>query len=85
MTVRAIFENGVFWPLEPVGLPEHSTVEFEPRPISETVDRQDTRARLRHHVVSLGHPTGIDNEVIDADLARAAGDSHDSDPLAPTL
>ena len=84
MTVRAIFENGVFRPLEPVSLPEHSTVEFEPRPISEPDDRKVARARLRRHVVSLGHPTGIDNEVIDADLARAAGDSHDPDPLAPT-
>jgi len=85
MTVRAIFENGVFRPLEPVSLPDQSTVEFEPRPISQSDDHQAARARLRRHVVSLGHPTGIDNEVIDADLARAAGDPHDPDPLAPTL
>jgi len=84
MTVRAIFENGVFRPLEPVSLPEHSAVEFEPRPISESDDHRAARARLRHHVVSLGHPTGLDNEAIDADLVRAAGDSHDRDPLPPT-
>jgi predicted DNA-binding antitoxin AbrB/MazE fold protein len=30
-TVRAIFENGVFRPTEPVELPDHSMVEFEPR------------------------------------------------------
>jgi predicted DNA-binding antitoxin AbrB/MazE fold protein len=31
MTVRAVFENGVFRPTGDVRLPEHSEVEFEPR------------------------------------------------------
>lgn len=30
-TIHAIFEDGVFRPSEPVGLPEGSEVEFEPR------------------------------------------------------
>jgi predicted DNA-binding antitoxin AbrB/MazE fold protein len=30
-TVHAIFENGVFRPTEPVELPEHTEVDFEPR------------------------------------------------------
>jgi predicted DNA-binding antitoxin AbrB/MazE fold protein len=30
-TITAIYENGVFRPLEPVHLPEHARVEFEPR------------------------------------------------------
>ncbi len=30
-TVQATFESGVFKPLAPVILPEHCTVEFEPR------------------------------------------------------
>jgi predicted DNA-binding antitoxin AbrB/MazE fold protein len=30
-SITAIFENGIFRPLEPVDLPEHSRVEFEPR------------------------------------------------------
>jgi predicted DNA-binding antitoxin AbrB/MazE fold protein len=30
-TVHAIFENGVFRPTEPVELPEHIEVDFEPR------------------------------------------------------
>jgi len=34
-TVHAIYENGVFRPVEPVGLPEHTPVEFEPRILSE--------------------------------------------------
>jgi hypothetical protein len=38
-------------------------------------------ARLKRHMVSLGYPTGIDNEQIDADLGRAYSDPHsDADP-----
>jgi predicted DNA-binding antitoxin AbrB/MazE fold protein len=29
-TIHAIFENGVFRPVEPVALPERTAVEFEP-------------------------------------------------------
>jgi predicted DNA-binding antitoxin AbrB/MazE fold protein len=46
-TIHAIYENGVFRPTEPVDLPEHTEVEFEPRvkvstapaPISEGLAR----------------------------------------------
>jgi predicted DNA-binding antitoxin AbrB/MazE fold protein len=34
-TIRAVFENGQFRPLEPVELPDRCVVEFEPKPISE--------------------------------------------------
>ena len=30
-TVHAVFENGVFRPVEPIDLPEPCEVEFEPR------------------------------------------------------
>jgi predicted DNA-binding antitoxin AbrB/MazE fold protein len=30
-TIHAIFEGGVFRPVEPVSLPEHCRVAFEPR------------------------------------------------------
>ena len=30
-TIHAIFQNGVFRPVEPVDLPENTPVEFEPR------------------------------------------------------
>jgi predicted DNA-binding antitoxin AbrB/MazE fold protein len=30
-TIHAVFEDGVFRPLEPVDLPERTAVEFEPR------------------------------------------------------
>ena len=34
-TIHAIYENGVFRPLEPVGLPEQTPVEFEPRLLND--------------------------------------------------
>jgi predicted DNA-binding antitoxin AbrB/MazE fold protein len=34
-TIRAIFENGVFRPLESVALSEQTPVEFEPRVLDE--------------------------------------------------
>ena len=34
-TVHAIYENGVFRPLEPVDLPDSTPVEFEPRVLDE--------------------------------------------------
>ena len=33
-TVHAIYENGIFGPVEPVDLPEQTPVEFEPRVIA---------------------------------------------------
>jgi predicted DNA-binding antitoxin AbrB/MazE fold protein len=30
-TIRAVFENGLFRPIEPVDLPDPCEVEFEPR------------------------------------------------------
>ena len=30
-TIHAVYEDGVFRPTEPVDLPEHTAVEFEPR------------------------------------------------------
>ena len=36
--IYAIFENGVFRPTEPVDLPEHSQVEFEPRVLDVAKD-----------------------------------------------
>jgi predicted DNA-binding antitoxin AbrB/MazE fold protein len=33
--VQAIYEQGVFRPIEPVDLPERTRVEFEPRVVSD--------------------------------------------------
>jgi predicted DNA-binding antitoxin AbrB/MazE fold protein len=37
-TIHAVFERGVFRPLETVELPEHTEVEFEPRPVVQPED-----------------------------------------------
>lgn len=36
-TIHAIFENGVFRPVQPVALPESCEVEFEPRVVEVTI------------------------------------------------
>lgn len=33
-TIHAVYESGVFRPLEAVELPERTEVEFEPRPVT---------------------------------------------------
>lgn len=42
-TIRAVYENGVFRPTEPVELPEPCTVEFEPRPVLEDERKRAAR------------------------------------------
>jgi predicted DNA-binding antitoxin AbrB/MazE fold protein len=42
-TTHAVYESGVFRPLETVELPERTEVEFEPRPV---VRQEDRNARL---------------------------------------
>jgi predicted DNA-binding antitoxin AbrB/MazE fold protein len=36
-TIQAIYEHGVFRPIDPVELPENCRVEFEPRLIGKTI------------------------------------------------
>ncbi|HUI43405.1 MAG TPA: antitoxin family protein [Terriglobia bacterium] len=38
-TIHAVYESGVFRPLETVDLPERTEVEFEPRLAEQTQDR----------------------------------------------
>ncbi len=47
-------------------------------PTTEAV-KKAARERFERHfgAVNLGHATGVDNEGIDADLARAYADSHE--------
>ena len=42
-------------------------------------ERAEAMARLMRHAgaVNLGHPTGVDNESIDADLAREYSNAHE--------
>ncbi|MGA3211004.1 MAG: antitoxin family protein [Terriglobales bacterium] len=37
-TIHAVYESGVFRPLETVELPERTEVEFEPRPVAQQED-----------------------------------------------
>ncbi len=43
-TIHAVFENGVFRPMQAVELPEHCEVEFEPRVVGRP---DDSSHRLR--------------------------------------
>ncbi|MGH7939719.1 MAG: antitoxin family protein [Limisphaerales bacterium] len=38
-TIHAVYERGVFRPLETVELPERTEVEFEPRPVAQLENR----------------------------------------------
>jgi predicted DNA-binding antitoxin AbrB/MazE fold protein len=40
-TIHAIYERGMFRPLEKVELPDHTQVEFEPRPIAAPEQKTD--------------------------------------------
>lgn len=40
-TIHAVFENGVFRPVESVDLPENSLVEFEPRLVAKSAGWPD--------------------------------------------
>ena len=43
-TIHAVYEKGVFRPLEKVELPERTEVEFEPRPIESSAKDQNLSA-----------------------------------------
>ena len=38
-TIHAVYESGVFRPLETVELPDRTEVEFEPRPVTQSQER----------------------------------------------
>jgi predicted DNA-binding antitoxin AbrB/MazE fold protein len=57
MTVRAIYENGVFRPTEPVDLPEKSRVEFEPKVLHD--EQEDRAAQQRiYDLLGQSFPSG---------------------------
>ena len=72
-TVRAIYEDGVFRPTEPLELPEHSLVEFEPRPLEEP--EADPNLDAIYEILSRRH---------DGDLAaRSSGIREEDWPDTP--
>jgi predicted DNA-binding antitoxin AbrB/MazE fold protein len=54
-TVQAIYENGVFRPLQAVDLPERCQVEFEPRVLKPISDEALDRI---YELLSHSHDTG---------------------------
>ena len=58
-SLHAVFENGVFRPIEHVNLPEHSEVliDVRPAPRSEE-DRTDGEWDDVYEILSRGYPTG---------------------------
>jgi predicted DNA-binding antitoxin AbrB/MazE fold protein len=57
MTVKAIFENGVFRPTGPVDLPEHAQVEFEPKILVTDRSDQDAQERI-YELLGRSIPSG---------------------------
>jgi predicted DNA-binding antitoxin AbrB/MazE fold protein len=57
MTVRAIYENGVFRPVEPVDLPDGSRVEFDPKILNSEEDDLAAQQRI-YELLGRSYPTG---------------------------
>jgi len=61
MTVRAIYEDGVFKPATPVDLPEKFVVELDARPVvPETPQKRDREEEARkeiHEILSRRYHT----------------------------
>lgn len=57
MTIRAVYENGVFRPTEPVELPERAEVEFEPRVLASSPEESPALSRV-YRVLSRRHDSG---------------------------
>jgi predicted DNA-binding antitoxin AbrB/MazE fold protein len=57
MTIKAIYENGVFKPTEPVKLPEHSRVQFEPTVIPHDDDDRANQQRI-YELLGQSLPSG---------------------------
>ncbi|MFL5245103.1 MAG: antitoxin family protein [Gemmataceae bacterium] len=55
-TIHAIYENGVFRPLDPVDLPEHARVRVEPdEPLNDLVDGDDAINNILSRRYRSGH------------------------------
>jgi predicted DNA-binding antitoxin AbrB/MazE fold protein len=55
--IRAVFENGVFRPINPVTLPEKTEVEFDPRPVALSEPISKHQAAIRE-ILSRRYETG---------------------------
>jgi hypothetical protein len=82
LTVKGKVENGKVLALEPIsdayeGREVIITLPDEPKANGEPKNGGGIREMFGS--VSLGHPTGSDNEQIDADLGREYGSTHEDE------
>jgi predicted DNA-binding antitoxin AbrB/MazE fold protein len=56
-TIHAVYEHGVFRPLEAVELPDRTEVEFEPRPVQMNAEGDENLARI-YKILSERYQTG---------------------------
>ena len=79
MQIEAIYENGILRPVDPIDLPEgqHLQLILVTSDIEQAGQNGEGDIRRFFGSVSLGHPTGSDNESIDRDLAREYGNTHE--------
>jgi predicted DNA-binding antitoxin AbrB/MazE fold protein len=57
-TVHAVYEQGVFRPLQGVELPEHTEVEFEPKVVSRRRAHANARKEI-YSILSERYETGV--------------------------
>jgi predicted DNA-binding antitoxin AbrB/MazE fold protein len=55
--IQAVYERGVFRPTDPVDLPKHSLVEFEPRLVAPK-PAADPSATAIYEILSRSYETG---------------------------
>jgi len=77
--IEAVYENGVLRPVQPIELPEGERLSLIliRREAEEPAQNRKGDITRFFGAVSLGHPTGTDNESIDRDLAREYGSTHE--------
>lgn len=60
-TIDAIYENGVFRPLEPVDLPDRARVKIQHEDDAERAERRARNMKKIYEVLSRRYDTGDEN------------------------
>lgn len=80
-TVEAVYDGEALRPDEPLDLQPNTrvriTIETAPDALPRVPEKPRRSLRELFGSVDLGHPTGTDNESIDADLAREYAATHE--------
>jgi hypothetical protein len=78
-TIGATYDGKTFYPDEPLDLKPNTHVQLTLQiPASRSSENgvEDPVEKF-FGAISLGHPIGLDNDDIDADLAREYGETHE--------